>query len=118
LGTSASRWVGMTGDGKGPADGVGGAWWCPGCRGGGRVVLGYSFARGVAVAGVDVAGDELGSGQPGVVGADQLGGGGVAGEAGGVGDQRACQGAGGHWSFTSVMAARTAVVSAMVLCVV
>jgi DNA topoisomerase VI subunit B len=26
LGTSASRWVGMTGDGKGPADGVGGAW--------------------------------------------------------------------------------------------
>ena len=50
--------------------------------------------------------------------ADQFGGGGVAGEAGGVADQRARQGAGGHWSFTSVMAARTAVVSAMVLCVV
>src|ERR1035437_435361 len=49
LGTSASRWVGMTGDGKGPADGVGGAWWCPGCRGGGRVVLGYPFARVMAV---------------------------------------------------------------------
>ncbi len=39
LGTSASRWVGMTGDGKGPADGVGGAWWCSGCRGGDRVVV-------------------------------------------------------------------------------
>ncbi|MGH3187892.1 MAG: hypothetical protein ACRDPY_39035, partial [Streptosporangiaceae bacterium] len=36
LGMSAPCWVGMTGDGKGPADGVGGAWWCPGCRGGGR----------------------------------------------------------------------------------
>ena len=36
-------------------------------------------------------------------------------QAGGVADQRARQGAGGHWSFTSVMAARTAVVSAMVL---
>src|SRR6266700_2382867 len=68
----------------------------------------------VAGAGVDVAGGEVGPGQPGVVGADQLGGGGVAGEAGGVGDQRARQGVGGHWSFTSVMAARTAVVSAMV----
>ena len=30
----------------------------------------------------------------------------------------AAQDVGGHWSFTSVMAARTAVVSAMVLCVV
>ena len=30
---------GHDGDGKGPADGAGGAWWCPGCRGGGRVVL-------------------------------------------------------------------------------
>ena len=42
LGMSASRWVGMTGDGKGPAGGVGGvggALWCPGCRGGGRVVV-------------------------------------------------------------------------------
>ena len=38
--------------------------------------------------------------------------------AGGVGYQRAGQGAGGHWSFTSVMAAWTAVVSAMVLRVV
>ena len=38
LGTSASRWVGTTGDGEGPADGIGGAWWCPGCRGGDRVV--------------------------------------------------------------------------------
>jgi drug/metabolite transporter (DMT)-like permease len=45
LGTSASRWVGMTGDGKGPADGVGGAWWCPGCRGGARVVV-VSRSRG------------------------------------------------------------------------
>ena len=45
LGTSASRWVGMTGDGKGPADGIGGAWWCPGCRGGGRVVV-VSRSRG------------------------------------------------------------------------
>ena len=36
---------------------------------------------GVAGAGVDVAGDEVGPGQPGVVGGDQLGGGGVAGEA-------------------------------------
>jgi hypothetical protein len=39
LGMSVSRWVGMTGDGKGPAGGVGGALWCPGCRGGGRVVV-------------------------------------------------------------------------------
>jgi len=45
LGTSASRWVGMTGDGKGPADGIGGAWWCPGCRGGDRVVV-VSRSRG------------------------------------------------------------------------
>jgi hypothetical protein len=30
---------GHDGDGKGPADGVGGAWWCPGCRGGGLVVV-------------------------------------------------------------------------------
>src|ERR1017187_1829947 len=71
-----------------------------------------------AGAGVDAAGGEVGPGQPGVVGADQLGGGGVAGEAGGVGDQGARQGAGGHWSFTSGMAARTAVGSAMVLWVV
>ena len=48
----------------------------------------------------------------------EFGGGGVAGEAGGVGDQGVRQGAGGHWSFTSVMAAWTAVVSAMVLRVV
>jgi SAM-dependent methyltransferase len=40
LGMSASRWVGMTGDGKGPAGGAGGALWCPGCRGGARVVAG------------------------------------------------------------------------------
>src|SRR5271165_1111466 len=72
----------------------------------------------VAGAGADAAGAEVGPGQPGVVGADQFGGGGVAGEAGGVADQRARPGVGGHWSFTSVMAARTAVVSAMVLCVV
>ena len=45
LGTSASGWVGMTGDGKGPADGIGGAWRCPGCRGGGRVVA-VSRSRG------------------------------------------------------------------------
>ena len=32
--------------------------------------------------------------------------------------QAGAAGVGGHWSFTSVMAARTAVVSAMVLCVV
>ena len=75
LGMSASRWVGMTGDGKGPVGGVGGALWCPGCRGGGRVVV-VSCLRG----------------------------------------RSACRpGRGGHWSFTSVMAARTAVVSAMVL---
>src|ERR1700735_1355726 len=67
----------------------------------------------VAGAGMDAGGDEVGPGQPGVVGADQFGCGGGAGQAGGVGDQRVCQGAGGHWSFTSVMAARTAVVSAM-----
>src|SRR5271166_5512537 len=48
LGTFASRWVGMTGDGKGPAGGAGGAWWCPGCRGGG-LVAGYPFARVMAV---------------------------------------------------------------------
>ena len=35
----------------------------------------------VAGAGVDVAGDEVGPGQPAVVAGDQLGGGGVAGEA-------------------------------------
>src|ERR1035441_2131043 len=88
---------------------------------GGDGVLPVDVGVGVLVgagAGVDAAGGEAGPGQPGVVGADQLGGGGVAGEAGGVGDQRARQGAGGHWSFTSVMAARTAVVSAMVLWVV
>src|ERR1035437_5898261 len=45
LGTSASRWVGMTGDGKGPAGGAGGALWCSGCRGGGRVVV-VSRSRG------------------------------------------------------------------------
>ena len=45
LGTSASCWVGMTGDGKGPADGAGGAWWCSGCRGGDRVVV-VSRSRG------------------------------------------------------------------------
>ena len=45
LGTSASRWVGMWGDGNGPADGVGGARWCPGCRGGDRVVA-VSRSRG------------------------------------------------------------------------
>jgi integrase/recombinase XerD len=39
VGMSASCWVGMTGDGKGPADGAGGAWWCPGCRCGGLVVV-------------------------------------------------------------------------------
>src|SRR5271165_6760138 len=71
-----------------------------------------------AAAGVNAGGGEVGPGQPGVVGGDQFGGGGVAGKAGGVGDQGARQGVGGHWSFTSVMAARTAVVSAMVLCVV
>src|ERR1035438_751115 len=88
---------------------------------GGDGVLPVDVGVGVPVgagAGVDAAGREVGPGQPGVVGADQLGGGGVAGEAGGVGDQGVCQGAGGHWSFTSVMAAWTAVVSAMVLCVV
>ena len=37
VGMSASRWVGMTGCEKCPADGVGGAWWCSGCRGGGLV---------------------------------------------------------------------------------
>jgi len=75
LGISASRWVGMTGDGKGPAGGAGGALWCPGCRCGGRVVV-VSRLRG----------------------------------------RSACPpGRGGHWSFTSVIAARTAVVSAMVL---
>ena len=36
---SASRWVGMTGDGKGPAGGVVGALWWPGFRGGGRVLV-------------------------------------------------------------------------------
>ena len=42
----------------------------------------------VAGASVDVAGDEVGPGQPGVVGGDQLGGGGVAGEAAsGMADQ-------------------------------
>ena len=45
LGTAASGWVGMTGDGKGPAGGAGGAWWCPGCRGGARVVV-VSRSRG------------------------------------------------------------------------
>src|SRR5450755_400419 len=88
---------------------------------GGDGVLPVDVGVGVLVgagAGVDAAGGEAGPGQPGVVGADQLGGGGVAGEAGGVGDQRVRQGAGGDWSFTSVMAARAAVVSAMVLCVV
>ena len=75
LGMSASRWAGLTGDGKGPAGGVGGALRCPGCRGGGRVVV-VSRLRG----------------------------------------RSACPpGRGGHWSFTSVIAARTAVVSAMVL---
>jgi hypothetical protein len=39
VGMSASRWVGMRGAGEGPADGAGGAWWCPGCRGGGLVVV-------------------------------------------------------------------------------
>src|SRR5260370_32147023 len=39
LGISASRWAGMTGDGEGPAGGVGGAWWWPGFRGGGRVAV-------------------------------------------------------------------------------
>ena len=43
-------------------------------------------------------------------------------KAGGVEEKGVAQagaaGAEGHWSFTSVMAARTAVVSAMVLCVV
>jgi hypothetical protein len=48
LGILASRWAGMTGDGKGPAGGAGGAWWCPGWRGGG-VVAGYPFARVMAV---------------------------------------------------------------------
>ena len=74
----------------------------------------------VAGAGVDVAGDEVGPGQPGVVGGDQLGGGGVAGEAGGMADQGAGQVAGagggrGHWSLTSAAAARAAASSAMVL---
>src|SRR5271157_4932629 len=90
-------------------------------EGGGDDVFPVDVGVGVPVvagSGVDAGGDEVGPGQPGVVGGDQFGGGGVAGEAGGVGDQRARQGAGGHWSFTSVMAARTAVVSAMVLCVV
>jgi hypothetical protein len=39
LSTSAPRWAGVMGDGKGRADGVDGAWWCSGCRGGGRVVV-------------------------------------------------------------------------------
>src|SRR5229473_2773305 len=129
----------MTGDGKGPAGE-------PAGPGGARVVavaarlsrsaVGAGDGRGdegadgvfpvdvgvgmpvVADAGVDAGGGEVGPGQPAVVGADQFGGGSVAGEAGGVADQRARQVVGGHWSFTSVMAARTAVVSAMVLCVV
>jgi len=39
VGMSASRWVGMSGDGIGPAGDAGGAWWCPGCRCGGLVVV-------------------------------------------------------------------------------
>ena len=58
-----------------------------------------------------------------VAGGDKFGGGGVAGRAGGVADQgpgqvAAAGGGRGHWSFASVVAARTAVVSAMVLRVV
>jgi hypothetical protein len=64
--------------------------------------------------------NEVGPGQPAVVGGDQLGGGGVAGEAGGMADQGAGQIAGagggrGHWSFTSAAAARAVASSAMVL---
>jgi hypothetical protein len=45
----------------------------------------------VAGAGVDAGGGEVGPGQPAVVSADQFGGCGVAGEAGGVGDEGAGQ---------------------------
>src|SRR5260370_40707726 len=68
LGISASRWAGMTGDGEGPAGGVGGAWWGPGCRGGGRVGGGSRWGGG-------------GRGGPGRGGA----GGGGAGRGGGGG---------------------------------
>ncbi len=69
FGGRAAELVGVQGDGVLPVD----------------VSVGVPV---VAGAGVDVAGDELGSSQPGVVGADRLGGGGVAGEAGGIGRLR------------------------------
>ena len=40
MGTLASQVLGMVGDGTGPAGVAGGARWCPGCRGGARVVVG------------------------------------------------------------------------------
>ena len=45
MGMTATLWLGMSGDGKGPAGGFGGALWCPGCRGGGQVVA-VSRSRG------------------------------------------------------------------------
>ena len=45
MGMTATLWLGMSGGGKGPAGGFGGALWCPGCRGGGQVVA-VSRSRG------------------------------------------------------------------------
>jgi hypothetical protein len=45
MGMTATLWLGMSVDGKGPAGGFGGALWCPGCRGGGQVAA-VSRSRG------------------------------------------------------------------------
>ena len=41
MGTLASLVLGMAGVCKAPPGVVGGAWWCPGCRGGARLVVGW-----------------------------------------------------------------------------